>query len=125
MGEKKKVLVVEDEPVFSEIVKEILTREGISVTVAADAYSGTQQIIKGAHDLIVLDLMMPAGGGFSLLKRIRNISSKKDIPVVIMTGKHIDGKMKHDADELNVAAIFSKPIDPETFVPTIQALLMD
>ncbi len=123
MGEKKKILIVEDEPVFAEIVKERLEREGYSVSIAADAYSGTQQVVKGAPDLIVLDLMMPAGGGFSILERVRNFPDKSAIPVVIFTGKTVDKEMIQKAKELKVSAIFSKPEVRDSFVAKIHSLL--
>ena len=69
---KKKILIVEDEIDFAKMVKLRLQAVGYDVYIAGDAYTGTQQIIKNDYDLIILDLMMPAGGGFSLLERIRN-----------------------------------------------------
>ncbi len=125
MGEKKKILIVEDEPVFAEIVKYRLRAEGYSVSVALDAYSGTQQIVKGAPDLIVLDLMMPAGGGFSILERVRNIPSKGDIRVVIFRGKTVDEEITRKVKKLGVAAIFAKPNMPDDFTSTIKSLLFE
>ncbi len=123
MGEQKKILIVEDEPVFAEIVKYRLEGEGYSVSIATDAYTGTQQIIKGSPDLIVLDLMMPAGGGFSILERVRSIPSKSAIPVVIFTGKVLSEEIKRKAEELKVAAIFSKPYMEDDFTSKIKSLL--
>lgn len=125
MGEKKKILIVEDEPVFAEIVKERLTKEGYSVSIASDAYSGTQMVVKGHPDLIVLDLMMPAGGGFSILERVRNFPAKQTIPVVIFTGKAVNKEMVRKARELKVSAIFTKPEVKDTFIKKIHSLLAD
>lgn len=125
MEEKKKILVVEDELGFAKMVKLRLESAGYSVTIAGDAYTGTQEIVKNDFDLLVLDLMMPAGGGFSLLERIRKIPAKTDIPVVILTGKTVDDEVKRLADEYDVAQIFTKPYNSAVFVDKIKSLLKD
>jgi len=124
MGERKKILLVEDELDFAKMVKIRLESLGYEVSIAGDAYSGTQAIIKSTPDLIILDLMMPAGGGFSILERIRSIPAKATIPVVILTGKTIDDALKEQAETYGVSAIFSKPYDSVQFVQKIKALLM-
>ena len=125
MGEDKKILVVEDELGFAKMVKLRLESLGYSVTIAGDAYTGTQDIIKNEFDLIVLDLMMPAGGGFLLLERIRKIPAKSDIPVVILTGKTVDEEVKRLAGEFDVTEIYTKPYNSEAFVSKIKSLLQD
>jgi len=124
MGERKKILLVEDELDFAKMVKIRLESLGYEVSIAGDAYSGTQAIIKSTPDLIILDLMMPAGGGFSILERIRSIPAKATIPVVILTGKTIDQALKEQAETYGVSAIFSKPYDSVQFVQKIKTLLM-
>lgn len=128
--EKKKILIVEDELDFADMVKVRLELEGFDVTISkdslsgsVDAFSSTMEVLKGNHDLIVLDLMMPAGGGFSLLERIRQFPQKKDVPVVILTGKSVDDEMKKKAADLGVTAIFNKPYEPKQFVETIRSCM--
>jgi len=125
MNTNKEILVVEDELGFAKMVKLRLESLGYSVTIAGDAYTGTQDIVKNDYHLIVLDLMMPAGGGFSLLERIRKIPAKADIPVVILTGKTVDDEVRRLAEEFDVSEIFTKPYNSEIFVNTIKALLHD
>ena len=123
MSEKRKILVVEDEMDFAKMVKMRLESVGYKVFIAGDTYSGTQEVIRGNYDLIVLDLMMPAGGGFSLLERIRRIPSKAMIPVVILTGRQIDEELKRKADVYDVAAVFTEPYDSTVFVNKIKSLV--
>jgi two-component system alkaline phosphatase synthesis response regulator PhoP len=123
MDIKKKILIVEDEIDFAKMVKLRLQAAGYEVQIAGDAYTGTQEIIRNDYDLIILDLMMPAGGGFSLLERIRKIPSKTLVPVVIVTGKTINNEDRLKAKELDVAAIFSKPYDSTEFVETLKSLV--
>jgi DNA-binding response OmpR family regulator len=122
MSEKKKVLIVEDELAFAKTVKLRLESEGYEVMVAGDAYTGTQTIIRQDLDLIILDLMMPAGGGFSLLERIRKIPSKMSIPVVILTGKTIDDEVMQKAKEYDVADVIAKPYESKEFVERIKTI---
>jgi DNA-binding response OmpR family regulator len=123
MDIKKKILIVEDEIDFAKMVKLRLQAVGYDVHIAGDAYTGTQEIIRNDYDLIILDLMMPAGGGFSLLERIRKIPSKTLVPVVILTGKTINNEDRQQAEEYDVAAMFSKPYDSTEFVETLKSLV--
>jgi CheY-like chemotaxis protein len=112
MDTKKKILIVEDELDFAKMVKLRLLSVGYEV-----------QIVRNDYDLIILDLMMPAGGGYSLLDRIRKIPSKTMIPVVILTGKTISNEDREKAQEYNVSAIFSKPYDSTEFLETLKSLV--
>lgn len=123
MSAKKKIIIVEDELDFAKMVKMRLESVGYEVSLATDTYIGTQEILKGNPDLVVLDLMMPAGGGFTLLKKIRKNPSKAKLPVVILTGKTIDDEVKTKAEAFNVAAIFTKPYDSVKFISKIKSLI--
>ena len=122
-NKNKKILIVEDEIAFAEIVKIQLELLGYEVTVATDAYRGTEEIIRGDYALVILDLMMPAGGGFSILERIKEFPGKKWTPTVIVTGKTIDDEVRAKAEEYNVAAIFRKPYNNVKFKKKIKSLV--
>ncbi len=121
--DKKKIIIVEDEIKFAKMVKLRLESIGYQADIACDAYEGTQKIIKGDYDLIILDLMMPAGGGFALLERIRKFPEKSDIPVIVLTGRVIDDEIKSQAEILEVSSIFQKPYDTAVFVDTVNSLM--
>ncbi len=119
----KRILVVEDEIEFAELVKARLEMTGYLVSIAVDAYGGTQAILKEEFDLIVLDLMMPAGGGLSILERMHQFPRKSTVPVVILTGKPIDDELSAKLSNLKVSAIFIKPYDTTKFLARIKSLL--
>lgn len=119
MKEKKKIVIVEDELDFAKIVKLRLENVGYQVFISLDTYLGMRDIVKYQPDLVILDLMMPAGGGFSLLERLRNNPSTVTVPVVILTGKPIDEEMRSKANTYDVAEIFQKPYDPAKFVEKV------
>jgi DNA-binding response OmpR family regulator len=120
---KKRILIVEDEIEFAELVKARLEMAGYVASIAVDAYGGTQAILKEDFDLVVLDLMMPAGGGLVILERMRKFPGKSTIPVVVLTGKTIDDALKAQISNLKVSAIFAKPYDTTIFLSKIKSLL--
>lgn len=118
----KEILIIEDELSYAKMMKLRLESAGFQIKIAGDAYTGTQMALKGDPDLIILDLGMPAGGGFTVLERIRNIPSKALIPVIILTGKVIDNEITDKANALNVSAIYSKPYDATEFMNKVKKL---
>jgi len=123
MSGGRKILIIEDELKFAKMVKMRLDAADYNVTVAGDAYTGTQQIIQGNYDLIILDLMMPAGGGFSILDRIRKLPAKSATPVIILTGKSIDEDLRNQAEQYDVSAVFTKPYDSTKFMEKVKTLM--
>ena len=123
MSEKRKILIVEDELDFAKMVQLRLESEGYEVTIAEDAHIGTQEILKGDHELVILDLMMPNDEGFSVVRRMRRFPGRTSTPVVILTGKIVDEQLQSIAEAYNVSEVFSKPYDAELFVNKIKILL--
>ena len=88
-GKKPTILVVEDsEPAVIQIL-DILTTHGYKVQVARNAREAFERIALALPDGIILDLMIPEVDGFAVLKMIRADEKTAQIPVVILTAKHI------------------------------------
>ena len=77
------ILLVEDNRAYAETLKSNLEREGYEVTVAATGVAGLEAAKKDTPDLIILDLMLPAMNGFTVLQRLRD--EGHETPVLIMT----------------------------------------
>jgi len=77
------ILLVEDNRAYAETLKSNLEREGYEVTVAATGLAGLEAAKKDTPDLIILDLMLPAMNGFTVLQRLRD--EGHETPVLIMT----------------------------------------
>lgn len=120
---RKKILIVEDELQFAEMVKLRLEIIGLSVSIAVDTNEGIQKILKDKFDLIVLDLMMPGGGGVKLLEKIKANPDKATIPIVVVTGKIPTPEIKKKLEDHPVAKTFIKPYDPVQFLSEINGLL--
>ena len=81
-----RILVVEDGPINREIIGELLTGAGFSVTLAADGRSALAAIRETAFDVVLMDLQMPGMDGYETVRRIRRRGDAgHDIPVIAMT----------------------------------------
>ena len=120
---EKRVIIVEDEVDFAETVKIRLELNGYFVDIATDALSGARKIIKAVPDLVILDLMMPAGGGFKVLELIRKNQETEYTPVLIVTGKRLSEDDKAKAHFYGVTTIFEKTYNAEKFISKVNALI--
>lgn len=118
----KKILIVEDEHDVARVVSKRLLEEGFDVVVAADAYQAIEFTHKEKPDLVVLDLMIPAGGGIFFLKKIRLSVHSRLIPVVVLTGIE-DEEYKQNILDVGVDAYLEKPYDPAVLIKTIREVL--
>lgn len=83
--ENIKVLLVEDEPILSAIIKESLEKRGFDVHTAQNGVDGWQ-LFKTIHpDVCILDVMMPRKDGFTLTEDIRTLN--EDVPIIILTAR--------------------------------------
>src|SRR5215207_10164635 len=83
------VLVVDDDPTVSDVVRRYLERAGFAVTLAADGPAALAAAERHAPDLVVLDLMLPGMSGLDVCRRLRE---RSDVPVVMLTalGEEVD-----------------------------------
>ena len=125
MNQVKKILIIEDEKDFARMVKLRLSIEGHDCEIVGDTENGIAAIMNNNYNLIILDLMMPGGGGFVLLDQIRKKPEKLSIPVVILTGKTLNAEVKTMIGNYQVSSVFSKPYDPIKFVKTINRLALE
>ncbi len=88
-GRGKNILVVEDsEPAIIQLT-DILQADGYRVQVARNGQEALAQIAQTVPDAMILDLMMPEVDGFAVLKAIRNVEPTAQLPVLILTAKHV------------------------------------
>ena len=69
------LLVVDDDRELVELLREYLVPEGFQVDAAFDQSSGMREALSGEDELVILDVMLPGGSGFELLKQLRTTSS--------------------------------------------------
>lgn len=80
-----KILLVEDDPFLSNLLKVRLQRENIDVTLARDGEEAIQDLTANRPALILLDLILPKKSGFEILEKISTDPQLKDMPVIIIS----------------------------------------
>jgi len=85
VNEKKKILLVDDDNVFSEMYKLRLEASGYDVVIVEDGEKALVAAMQEKPDLILLDVMMPKINGLDTLDILKSTAETKDIPVIILT----------------------------------------
>ena len=85
MTAKKKVLVIDDEQPFLDIMQEKLGKEGLEPLLAMGGEKGIEVALKEHPDLIVLDVLMPGMHGWSVYEKLRQDDWGRGVPVIILT----------------------------------------
>lgn len=93
-----KVLVIEDEPALSKVIKNKLTAEGYAVSVLPNGVDVVPFLSQEKPAVVLLDLVMPKVDGFSVLKQLKADPSLQDIVVVVLSNLSQDT----DVDEVLV-----------------------
>ena len=114
-----KILLVDDEPMVTDVMERYLRREGFQVLLAADGEAAVTTAQESAPDLILLDLMLPKIDGLTAFRQIRSHSS---VPVIILTAK---GEETDRIVGLETGAddYIAKPFSPREVVARVRAVL--
>jgi CheY-like chemotaxis protein len=81
----KKILIVEDEEILTDLLGKKLTQVGYDVSVARDGVEGMEQVKRSIPDLILLDIVMPRMGGFEVIKELKKKEEFSKIPIIIIS----------------------------------------
>lgn len=121
-NEKYVILCVDDDPDVLTSLKIVLESGGYAVVTTADGKAGVQAFRDSRPDLVLLDLMMEEiDSGTRALKQMREIDRKVPIYLLSSTGDYLQGAT--DTDELGLAGVFQKPVDPKILLGLLQAKL--
>ncbi len=108
----KKVLVIDDDEMIQEVVKNCLEDlAGWDVVTANSGWEGLTKVVEEKPDAIVLDMMMPGMDGLTFLQQLRADSETQAIPVVLLTAK-LEFTDPQRVAKLGVIGAISKPFDP-------------
>ncbi len=117
--EAGRILVVDDEPMVTEVVERYLQREGFAVRTAADGAAAMDLFADMRPHLVVLDLMLPQVNGMEVCRRIRE-SSKTPIIMLTARGDEMD---RIAGFELGADDYLAKPFSPRELVVRVKAVL--
>ena len=120
--DKKKILIVEDDPDIVEILTYNLEKEGYSLDTAANGVEGYDKTISFEPDLILMDIMMPEMDGMELCKKIRADAQFDNILIAFLTARSESFTQVQALDQGGDDFI-TKPIKPNVLKSRIKALL--
>ena len=118
----KTILVTDDHPHILKLVEYSL--EEINCWIET-ARSGEEAVSKSARmqvDLLVVDVKLPGISGFETVRRIKETSGYRDLPVIVLTGQG-QGDVQPQAAGLGVTAFFTKPFSPTELAGVARKLL--
>ena len=117
-----KIVVIEDDPTFLDLLRVHLASAGHEVLTAEDAALGLRAVITDQPDLILLDLTVPYLDGFEMIRVLRNDPATKKIPVVVLTGRR-DDETFAQARKLGASQFLTKPVTRDVLIRTIETQL--
>jgi DNA-binding response OmpR family regulator len=118
--EKSKVLVVDDEQDVAKALKARLKANGFNVVLAYDSVQAFTIANQEKPDLILLDIMIPGGGGFVVAERLKQSHATDRIPIIFLTG--IPGG-EEQASKIGASGYVMKPYHPDELLETIRRAL--
>src|SRR5437764_10663407 len=117
---KAHILVVDDDPRITDLLRRILAYEGYSVAIASSGNEALNRTLERPPDLIVLDIMLPGITGLEVARRLR--AAGDNVPILMLTARDA---VAHRVQGLETGAddYLVKPFAPEELVARIKALL--
>ena len=114
----KQILVVEDNDINQQIVKELLEKKGFKVTIANNGKDSITQLKLKSFDLVLMDLQMPVMDGFEATKYIKSNKLFQKLPVIAMTAHAFDTD-RQKCIQAGMIDFVIKPINPDNLYSTI------
>ena len=119
MSTPEKILVVDDEPQLTRVLRTGLKSRGYDVRAAADGLAGFEVFNDWHPDLVITDLQMPAMNGIELCREIRKIS---EIPIIVLSVKG-EEKTKVEALDAGADDYITKPFGMDELLARVRATL--
>ncbi len=114
-----KILVVDDEKLIRDVVKEYLQLDGFTVEEASNGDEAVELSMQNEYNLIIMDIMMPKKDGYQAVREIKKV---KDIPVLMLSarGEEFDKLIGFD---LGIDDYVTKPFSPKELVARVKAII--
>ncbi|MBI3987076.1 MAG: response regulator [Lentisphaerae bacterium] len=94
MNPRRKVLIMDDDPVVQQLLRKLVESRGAEAVVAANGQEINAILVNGAldYDLFLLDLILPSITGWDILQTLRDKPQTKGKPIIVLTGAVLSGK---------------------------------
>ena len=119
---RRKLLVIEDEPVQLKILTTGLSAEGFDVVVARDGVQAVGMVRKEQPNLVLLDIGLPGGDGYVVLQRLKALAQHSVVPIIAVSARSAET----DRDKmlaLGADDYFQKPVNIPGLIGRINELL--
>ena len=113
------ILVIDDDPEISTMLKARLTAENMRVETAANGFEGMYKIGRRRPDVVIVDMMMPGMDGIEVCEEVNSTEELKDIYVIAMSG-YEGGNLREQALSKGADAFLKKPFDFQELLSVIQ-----
>jgi DNA-binding response OmpR family regulator len=117
-----KILVAEDDPALLDSIRIRLASDGYEVLCSHDAYQAVAMVSQMQPDMLILDIHMPAGDGFSVQDRIRRMPHVGTIPILYMTGDR-SRQMLAKVRDIGALSLLRKPFDSLELLQVVRQTL--
>ncbi|MFA6435382.1 MAG: response regulator [Elusimicrobiales bacterium] len=111
MGDKQRILVVDDNASFSQLIQCVLEEE-FEVALADDGFEGVKLAGSLKPDLILMDVMMPRMSGIEMVRMLQEDPEMKTIPVIVLTGSHMDASIRDLFEQESNVRLFLSKVTP-------------
>lgn len=118
---RKRILIVDDDPEIVESLRHALQTQGYEVSVARDGNQGLAMAETQTPDLLILDMMMPKRSGFLVLEKIRRGESQA-VPIIMITANE-GSRHKAYAEMLGVNDYIRKPFVMDRLIDSVNKLI--
>ena len=114
-----KILVVDDEKLIRDVVKEYLKLDGFTVEEASNGDEAVELSMQNEYNLIIMDIMMPKKDGYQAVREIKKV---KDVPILMLSarGEEFDKLIGFD---LGIDDYVTKPFSPKELVARVKAII--
>lgn len=119
---RRKLLIIDDDRAFVVLAAAILRDAGYLVLEAYDAMQGFMYAQHDPPDLILLDMLMPAGGGMNVLEKLQTVPVLASIPVVVVTAS-TDEDLEATVRAAGAANLLRKPLDRDGMLALVRQVI--
>jgi DNA-binding response OmpR family regulator len=116
------ILVADDDKVHVHLLTGLLKKRGFSVSIAYDGLQAWSTALRTKPDAIILDIHMPAGTGFEVLRKLKTSTKTSQIPVIVLSGS-VNPDEVVTIETLGADRFFHKPADIDQLIEALGRLL--